>query len=357
MAAHLKISPRFSHPFLEQLPCSFLQPAPIEITCHRCRNRKWESSAPRSVRRRSFSVGRLARVRRRGGVLARVWTIGPPGSGMEIPHRSARTQRIHVSYLVDVHCAPRSQCVGGPERASARGQRPHPLDVQRQAHEVPLAVHLRQAAQAESSESEHLLDPPVRRLREPLALRVPGLARERLASFSPMRCVAHIGCEGGIEHVPSVSTNIQSSRSSVVIPAMVWSPWWRRCTVSLRCWQPAANRLAPEEDTEMATARDGWDDVSREYPEVFHQAAEALEAWSQTAVERGDGLVVRDGLARGRDDFAAWGIRRGCRRGDANQRAGWTCHDEHWSESACATLTVRSRASGEFDVGNLYKTE
>ena len=37
--------------------------------------------------------------------------------------------------------------------------------------------HLRQASQAESSESEHLLDPPVRRLREPLALRVPGFAR------------------------------------------------------------------------------------------------------------------------------------------------------------------------------------
>ena len=54
---------------------------------------------------------------------------------------------------------------------------PHPLDVQRQAHEVPLAAHLRQASQAESSESEHLLDPPVRRLREPLALRVPGFAR------------------------------------------------------------------------------------------------------------------------------------------------------------------------------------
>ena len=57
-------------------------------------------------------------------------------------------------------------------------QRPHPLDVQRQAHQIPLAAHLRQAAQGVSSESEHFLDPPVRRLREPLALRVPGLARE-----------------------------------------------------------------------------------------------------------------------------------------------------------------------------------
>ena len=36
----------------------------------------------RSVRRRSFDVGRLARGRRRGGILARVWTSGPPDSGM-----------------------------------------------------------------------------------------------------------------------------------------------------------------------------------------------------------------------------------------------------------------------------------
>ena len=34
-------------------------------------------AAPRSVRRRSFDVGRLARGRRRGGILARVWTSGP----------------------------------------------------------------------------------------------------------------------------------------------------------------------------------------------------------------------------------------------------------------------------------------
>ena len=95
---------------------------------------------------------------------------------MEIPDRKAGTEEIRVSYAVDGHCAPRSKCVGRPAPASARGHRPHPLDVQRQAHEVPLAAHLRQASQAESSESEHLLDPPVRRLREPLALRVPGFA-------------------------------------------------------------------------------------------------------------------------------------------------------------------------------------
>ena len=143
----------------------------------------------RSLRRRSLDAGRLARDRRRGGVLARVWTSGPPDTGTEIPDRKAATQEIRVSYALNGHCAPRSQCVGGPEGASARGQRPHPLDVQRQTHQVPLAAHLRQASQAESSESKHFLDPPVRRLREPLALRVLGLA-PRLASFSPMRCVA-----------------------------------------------------------------------------------------------------------------------------------------------------------------------
>ena len=136
------------------------------------------NSSARSVRRRSLDAGRLARDRRRGGVLGRVWTSGRPDSGMEVPHGKAGTQEIRVSYALDGRGAPRSQCVGGPERASARGQRPHPLDVQRQAHQIPLAAHLRQAAQGVSSESEHFLDPPVRRLREPLALRVPGLARE-----------------------------------------------------------------------------------------------------------------------------------------------------------------------------------
>ena len=61
----------------------------------------WEclaTTAPRSVRRRSFDAGRLARGRRRGGILARVWTSGPPDSGMEIPDRKAGTEEIRVSY-------------------------------------------------------------------------------------------------------------------------------------------------------------------------------------------------------------------------------------------------------------------
>ena len=41
----------------------------------------------------------------------------------------------------------------------------HLLDVQCQTHQIPLAPHLVQAAQAESAETEHLLDPPVGRLR------------------------------------------------------------------------------------------------------------------------------------------------------------------------------------------------
>ena len=73
----------------------------------------------RSVRRRSFDVGRLARGRRRDGILARVWTSGPLDSGMEIPDRKAGTEEIRVSYAVDGHCAPRSKCVGRPAPASA----------------------------------------------------------------------------------------------------------------------------------------------------------------------------------------------------------------------------------------------
>ena len=78
-----------------------------------------QNIAPRSVRRRSFDVGRLARGRRRGGILARVWTSGPPDSGMEIPDRKAGTEEIRVSYAVDGHCAPRSKCVGRSAPASA----------------------------------------------------------------------------------------------------------------------------------------------------------------------------------------------------------------------------------------------
>ena len=63
----------------------------------------------RSVRRRSLDTGRLARDRRRGGVLARVSTSRRPDSGMEVPHGKAGTQEIRVSYALDGRCAPRSQ--------------------------------------------------------------------------------------------------------------------------------------------------------------------------------------------------------------------------------------------------------
>ena len=56
---------------------------------------------------------------------------------------------------------------------SARRQSPHALDVQRQAHQMPLASHLLHPAL--NSESQHLLDPAVRCLRDPLARRTePG---------------------------------------------------------------------------------------------------------------------------------------------------------------------------------------
>ena len=62
----------------------------------------WPRNArARSVRRRSLDTGRLARDRRRGGVLARVWTSGRPDSGMEVPHGKAGTQEIRVSYALD----------------------------------------------------------------------------------------------------------------------------------------------------------------------------------------------------------------------------------------------------------------
>ena len=41
----------------------------------------------------------------------------------------------------------------------------HPLDVQRQAHQVPFAPNLVQAPHAESPETQRLLDPSDRRLR------------------------------------------------------------------------------------------------------------------------------------------------------------------------------------------------
>ena len=66
----------------------------------------------------------------------------------------------------------------GAARRGASAVADHNVPQQCPLRLMLVAAHLRQAAQGVSSESEHLLDPPVRRLREPLALRVPGLARE-----------------------------------------------------------------------------------------------------------------------------------------------------------------------------------
>ena len=60
----------------------------------------------------------------------------------------------------------------GSTARSAHRQLPHPLDVQRQAHQMPLGSHLLHPTQAEASESQHLLEPAVRSLRYPLTLGV-----------------------------------------------------------------------------------------------------------------------------------------------------------------------------------------
>ena len=118
--------------------------------------------------------------------------------------------------------------------------------------------------------------------------------------------------------------------------------------------QYAASRSTIEQNTEIATAKDGWDDVSREYPEVLRQAAEAVTdggrrrrwkeetGWLRALISPAVGTISRLG-----------GNGRGCRRGDGNQRAGWTCHDEHWSESACATLTLALRRQENLRLKNL----
>ena len=142
-----------------------------------------------------------------------------------------------------------------------------------------------------------------------------------------------------------------------LVPAVVGTMVWSACRTMygvLRGTQNAANRSTSEQNTEMATARDGWDDVSREYPEALHQAAETLTdggrrrrwkeetGWLRALISPAVGTNSRLG-----------GNGRGCRRGDQNQRVGWTCHDEHWSESACATLTSALRRQESLRLKNL----
>ena len=166
----------------------------------------------------------------------------------------------------------------------------------------------------------------------------------------------HISGGCGIEHVPVVSMYVQSTRSSAVVGTIVWSPHWTMYGV-LRGAQWAANQSTIEQNSEMATARDGWDDVSREYPEALRQAAETLTdggrrrrwkeetGWLRALISPAVGTNSRLG-----------GNGRGCRRGDQNQRVGWTCHDEHWSESACATLTSALRRQESLRLKNLKNT-
>ena len=99
-------------------------------------------------------------------------------------------KRVRVSYAVDGHCAPRSKCVGRPAPASARGHRPHPLDVQRQAHEVPprrrtFAKPRRLNRRNPSTSLIHPFGASESHLRCAYRALPAGLA-----GFSPMRCVA-----------------------------------------------------------------------------------------------------------------------------------------------------------------------
>ena len=69
----------------------------------------------------------------------------------------------------------------------------------------------------------------------------------------------------------------------------------------LRSVQYAANLPTSEQSTEMAPGKDGRDDVSSEYPEVFRQAVEALTAGgSRRALkEENGGLGTLTSLAVG----------------------------------------------------------
>ena len=101
--------------------------------------------------------------------------------------RKAGTEEIRVSYAVDGHCA-LEQVRGRPAPASARGHRPHPLDVQRQAHEVPLGRTFAKPRRLNRRNRTSLIHPfgaSESHLRCAYRALPAGLA-----SFSPMRCVA-----------------------------------------------------------------------------------------------------------------------------------------------------------------------
>ena len=65
---------------------------------------------------------------------------------------------------------------GPPAFHSCRHQRLEAFHIQRQAHQVPLALRLLQSPETETPKAQHVFDPTVRRFRQPLALCISGPA-------------------------------------------------------------------------------------------------------------------------------------------------------------------------------------
>ena len=118
-------------------------------------------SAPsRSVRRRSFDVGRLARGRRRGGILARVWTVWPArlwdgnltgrpeGKRFAFHTRPMGTARPGASALAGQHLPQHVATVPIRLMFNAKHTRSHSPRTFAKPRRLNRA------------ESEHLLDPP-----------------------------------------------------------------------------------------------------------------------------------------------------------------------------------------------------
>ena len=135
------------------------------------------AQAPRSVRRRSFDAGRLARGRRGGGILARVWTSGPPGLGWK--SLTGRPERKRYAFHT------RSMGTARPRASALAGQH-----LPQHVATVPIrlmfnAKHTRSHSPRTFAKPRRLnrrnpstsLIHPFGASREPLALRVPGFAR------------------------------------------------------------------------------------------------------------------------------------------------------------------------------------
>ena len=77
------------------------------------------------------------------------------------------------------------------------------LQVDREAHHVPLAARLGLAAETEAAKAEHFFDPPERRARRSLSAGDSGPSRPSLASRAAMRWVASWAGLGVAAGLPS----------------------------------------------------------------------------------------------------------------------------------------------------------